>query len=730
MDVTDFLNGLLNNKSRANDLIESDGTEIILSDSGNKITLKYNGLNFYNFEVSDANGKLLETTIEKVGDKFFLRESTIFNTNESSELKTIYYKEYKIISSQNKADSNKDYYIHKHQRNQENLFDLMTKDRTYWNSFDLNINKLVRFTRNTKTGEISDLEGIDASYSELKKAVNTMLNDIICSTEEYNKSTAPEFVIFSCFLKSLTSLVQFRIPDFEELDLTNTNTENFIRSLNLKISDNDDPENFAIVPTMTSSHISLMFIDLRKNIKSENRIKHLDNSLAHYDNTTGQLILKTEIFGSLADKIEILNTIKPQFGGCCGILINHNLEQISQVERDIEKLFDDIRSGKFQTKMITDILRDTYGIYVTGNKTNKIVTINGYESSNSLNLSNSRKIPMIDLKFFKSLLQKNGYIINNENILDETIKCQKMNLLNLYSDKFSHIVDIMNKKINCLSEISLIPFNKDNMIKAIILMESSKYQIRLFEESLKDKIDNINGEIFRDDKVSMKNSEINKKIMDNFKTFNELKNKYQKAFKEYEKIYQSLISIKNYTDEQPDNFEKNVDIYIELQDKQKEIGLCYSKLFEECYKRLQESDNCLLNESKVDLFENSKDSEKPKYLKILRENIPIKIDKSSDGKFVISLNTKNLKLFKDIEEVKIHLSNNIKEIDDRFIDNLSNKISNQGFTNDIIDLKRISIKRLNSSHYEPMGKFINNNIMSNYKKINSMEKTQTGFREI
>ena len=71
-------------------------------------------------------------------------------------------------------------------------------------------------------------------------------------------------IIFSCFLESLTSLVQFRIPDFEELGLTNTNTENFIHSLNLKISDNDDPKNFAIVPIMTLSHISLMFIDLRK----------------------------------------------------------------------------------------------------------------------------------------------------------------------------------------------------------------------------------------------------------------------------------------------------------------------------------------------------------------------------------------------------------------------------------------------------------------------------------
>ena len=81
-------------------------------------------------------------------------------------------------------------------------------------------------------------------------------------------------------------------------------------------------------------------------------------------------------------------------------------------------------------------------------------------------------------------------------------------------------------------------------------------------------------------------------------------------------------------------------------------------------------------------------------------------------------------------EKKVKTEVDIREIDDRFIDNLSNKISNQGFANDIIDLKRISIKRLNSSHYEPMGKFINNNIMNDYRKINSIGKTQAGSREI
>lgn len=419
-----------------------------------------------------------------------------------------------------------------------------------------------------------------------------------------------------------------------------------------------------------------------------------------------------------------MSTIKPQFGGCCGILANHNIKQIMSYSEDldIEKISEKIRSGKFQTQMITDILRDTYNISVVGNETNKTVTINEKKDSNSSNLSNSRKIPIVDLEFFKNILKENGYTINNENILDNAVLQQKINLLGLYSDKFSHIVDIMNKKINYLSEISLTPFNKDNMIMAIMLQESLGYQIKLFEESLKEKINGINEKIFGDDETSMKNNEINKKIKDDFRTFKELKDKYQTICKEYNNIHQSLLK---------DIFNlENIDTYINLQDKQKEIRLCYSKLFEECYKRLQESDNYLLNEPKIDFFEDSKYSEKSKYLKILCENIPIKIDKSLDGKSVISLNTKNLKLFKDIEEVKIHIPNNVKEIDDRFIDNLSNKISNQGFANDIIDLKRISIKRLNSSHYEPMGKFINNNIMNDYRKINSIGKTQAGSREI
>ena len=55
-----------------------------------------------------------------------------------------------------------------------------------------------------------------------------------------------------------------------------------------------------------------------------------------------------------------MSTIKPQFGGCCGILANHNIKQIMSYSEDldIEKISEKIRSGKFQTQMITDILRD------------------------------------------------------------------------------------------------------------------------------------------------------------------------------------------------------------------------------------------------------------------------------------------------------------------------------------------------------------------------------------
>ena len=159
---------------------------------------------------------------------------------------------------------------------------------------------------------------------------------------------------------------------------------------------------------------------------------------------------------------------------------------------DIEKISEKIRSGKFQTRMITDILRDIYNISVVENETNKTVIINEQENINYSNLSNSRKISIINLEFFKNILKENGYTINNENILDNAVLQQKINLLGLYSDKFSHIVDIMNKKINYLSEISLTPFNKDNMIMAIMLQESLGYQIKLFEESKK------TGEFTRD----------------------------------------------------------------------------------------------------------------------------------------------------------------------------------------------------------------------------------------
>lgn len=113
---------------------------------------------------------------------------------------------------------------------------------------------------------------------------------------------------------------------------------------------------------------------------------------------------------------------------------------------DIEKISEKIRSGKFQTRMITDILRDIYNISVVENETNKTVIINEQENSNYSNLSNSRKISIINLEFFKNMLQKNVYTINNKNILNKAIFQQRINLLGLYSDKFNHIVDIMSKK--------------------------------------------------------------------------------------------------------------------------------------------------------------------------------------------------------------------------------------------------------------------------------------------
>lgn len=74
------------------------------------------------------------------------------------------------------------------------------------------------------------------------------------------------------------------------------------------------------------------------------------------------------------------------------------------------------------------------------------------------------------------------------------------------------------------------------MIKAIMLTESLEYQTKLFEKSLKEKIDDVNKKIFGNDKDSMKNDKVNKKIIDNFNFFSELKTKYQKIYEEYKKL--------------------------------------------------------------------------------------------------------------------------------------------------------------------------------------------------
>ena len=164
MEITDFLEGILNKEEHAGDLLKKDKTYISLGNGNNNILIEYNGLNSYNFKVLDTGDiKLVEGRIEKIKGKSFIRESTIFNIDGSDKLRTVYYKTYKITSSQSKTNLNeRNYYVlNCYHKKGGNFSDLIVKDRSYWKNFSPKDTKILKFTRNTKTGEISDFEGIE-----------------------------------------------------------------------------------------------------------------------------------------------------------------------------------------------------------------------------------------------------------------------------------------------------------------------------------------------------------------------------------------------------------------------------------------------------------------------------------------------------------------------------------------------------------------------------------------
>ena len=51
MEITDFLEGILNKEEHAGDLLKKDKTYISLGNGNNNILIEYNGLNSYNFKV-------------------------------------------------------------------------------------------------------------------------------------------------------------------------------------------------------------------------------------------------------------------------------------------------------------------------------------------------------------------------------------------------------------------------------------------------------------------------------------------------------------------------------------------------------------------------------------------------------------------------------------------------------------------------------------------------------
>ena len=227
MEITDFLEGILNKEEHTGDLLKKDKTYISLGNGNNNILIEYNGLNSYNFKVLDTGDiKLVEGRIEKIKGKSFIRESTIFNIDGSDKLRTVYYKTYKITSSQSKTNLNeRNYYVlNCYHKKGGNFSDLIVKDKSYWKNFSPEDTKILKFTRNTKAGEISDFEGIDNSYSELKEARDSMLKDI---DEEY-RTTLINFGKYKLVMFAMAKLMEMETTEQNKVALYLFNTLNMV----------------------------------------------------------------------------------------------------------------------------------------------------------------------------------------------------------------------------------------------------------------------------------------------------------------------------------------------------------------------------------------------------------------------------------------------------------------------------------------------------------------------
>lgn len=86
---------------------------------------------------------------------------------------------------------------------------------------------------------------------------------------------------------------------------------------------------------------------------------------------------------------------------------------------------------------------------------------------------------------------------------------------------------------------------------------------------------------------------------------------------------------------------------------------------------------------------------------------------------IISFKTNDVSIFRDIEEIRISIQQNIDEIDQEYLNNLSKEITSKGFINDYIELGNVECKTKDSNDFKQMGQFTNGAIMAKYKSINN-----------
>ena len=486
------------------------------------------------------------------------------------------------------------------------------------------------------------------------------------------------------------------------------------------------PPNVVLVPVAAKAHATLLCID-RTNGK---KIILLDSSLAHTtitdDNNKNDDKVNSDIFGDdLSAKIGIPTKFSIQINGTCSYWVDSLMEVIvtnSEKYKNINSISKAAENGDLWVEAAV-IMSEKFD--EKGEE-----TIKQFDNENAAKNANYIPLKTIDGKLF--CINKN--CCNNKFIrLEYFVK--------LLSNNDNNLEQQLKQQIEVQNEIKNFGFAIHEGGKMSIY-ESSIKKIIEEREKEKEKIDGVLNKVQDKWKEERKKDKSN---YDRLKEYNPGKtivkviqnNTFDKLIKDITDRYKSL---KKEFNELIGEINKNPAITSE--------ELCKLQLYEKLKNNLdKETIGEIIGPRHLKSFRKLYDGETKNTDKSVTEteciqsdfvslksiSIPyikdLEINKDPDtGINTIIFKTDNKKIFRDIEEIRITLPKENKEINDEYLNKLYKEIVNKSFNNDMITLNNVEIKRKNKTEYEIMGKYTNAFITNEYR-INTINK-YNGLRGI